>query len=456
MTRVHPRIYLISLLLLSIAGSIVGCSTEAEPEQRPDVVLVMIDTLRPDHLGFYGYEEDTAPFLASLARRSAVFTRAHSTSSWTAPATASVFTGLYPTDHGVTMGFFSHRGLSARVEAGETVEMSLNRISGSAPTLPECFQAAGYRTFGLGSNVNIGSEIGFDRGFDHFERLTHTDHNASPGAEVIRAKLDEWKPELQAGGPNFVYLHYMDPHRPYSRRSPWFKENERRLGTGLEAAYDSEISYLDKALEELFNDYGWSENTILMLISDHGEEFKEHGRMGHKESLYAELVRVLAMIHAPELGIRTGNIDGNVSLIDVLPTLCSLAGVPVPSDLPGMDLSTLLNEDSNTESFADELDQRPLFAHRGLEPGYATDAMWAVMQGKWKLIKTPEGSMLFDTESDPQDQVDLLAAQPEVADFLGGLLEQFGSSASWGDGERGSLQIDAETLEQLKKLGYAD
>lgn len=456
----RPASALASLLVIAVMLCC-GCSTEPEDE-RPDVILVMIDTLRPDHLGFYGYEEETAPFLASLSKNAAVFTRAHSTSTWTAPATASLFTGLYPTDHGVTRGFFAHRRLTKRVQAGETVELSLNRMPSSVPTLPELFQAAGYRTFGLATNVNIGPEIGFDRGFDHFERLADMDKNASPGAEVIRGKLSEWQSNLRASGPNFVYLHFMDPHGPYNERDPWFERNTARVETTREAAYDSEISYLDAALEDLFAEMGWAEDAIVVVVSDHGEEFKEHGHIGHSPTLYNELLRVLAMIHAPVLGVGPGRIEANISLIDMVPTLCALAGVETSENLPGLNLSALLLDQSREAALSDEaalseeLEQRLLFAHRELDSTDESQALWAVIRGSWKLIRGPEGSLLFESLSDPLDQVDRREENQDLAESLEGTLDLFAESASWGEGERGSLEIDAEVLERLGKLGYVE
>lgn len=174
-----PSLVLASLMLPALAG----CRAPI----RHDVVLITIDTLRPDHLGFLGYPRDTAPYLSSLARGSVVFRRAFSTSTWTAPATASLLTSRHPQDHGVRSGFFVDRKRAS--PAGATA-IRLPRLPDSMPTLPEFFHDHGYETFGITANVNVGPEIGFDRGFDHFARLHRLERRSSAGAELYDVAAD--------------------------------------------------------------------------------------------------------------------------------------------------------------------------------------------------------------------------------------------------------------------------
>ena len=155
---------LVRMLMLAMLA-ICGCAP-GEPLQRPNVVVILLDTLRPDYLGFYGYEKEMAPFLAQLANESVVFERAFSTSSWTAPSTSSLFTSLYPPQHGVVEGFLMHQLLTKAREEKAMETIALNRLPSGRPTLPELFKSMGYGTFGLATNVNIGQEMGFNRGFD--------------------------------------------------------------------------------------------------------------------------------------------------------------------------------------------------------------------------------------------------------------------------------------------------
>jgi arylsulfatase A-like enzyme len=448
-------------LSAALMGSVVACSGEVEraaaPKgDRPDVVLITIDTLRPDHLGFYGYPEETAPFLASLARDSAVFTRAFSTSSWTAPATASVFTGLYPNQHGVTTGFFVHRGRARKAQAEGVANISLNRIADGVRTLPELFHDAGYRTFGLAANMNIGAEIGFDRGFDRFERLHRMVPWVDASAEQVHAKLAHWRPLIRREGPNFVYLHFNDAHAPYKQREPWYEKHALRIREPREAAYDSEISYLDRILARSFRDFGWQRNAVVMLLSDHGEEFLEHGRVGHLGTLYRELLQVLLMVHAPSVGVTARRIETNVSLVDVLPTLAELAGLELEQERTvGRSLVPLMIGKRREQLAEEKFDERLLFAHSTTKPGDEGE-LWAVVRGDWKLVMKDAGAELYDTRSDPGDQRNRLPEHPQLAAELGRQLRRFAQQATWGAGEKVEVEIDEDALESLRELGYVE
>jgi arylsulfatase A-like enzyme len=313
-------------LLLGLLISTPGC---AEPRTgRPDVVLIVLDTLRPDHLGIYGYDRETAPFLADWARRSVVFWRAFSASTWTAPSTASIFTSLFPIQHGVVEGMFVHDVRAREVAKTGRSSLPLNRIPRAVPTLPEILQAAGYQTVGVVSNVNVGPEIGFSRGFDRFDRLLDRD------ASELFARLRDWESDFDGTKPRFIYLHLNDIHGPYARRTPWFRASGTTLGD-LRAAYDSEISYVDQVLGRMFDHFGWDENAIVVIVSDHGEEFMEHGELGHGLSLYRELLQVLLIVRAPGRGGEGRIVTGNVATLDILPTLVELVGLDLREEWEG-------------------------------------------------------------------------------------------------------------------------
>ena len=180
------------LAVLFIAGlwASLGCpSGNGGNVTRPNVVFVVLDTLRADHLELYGYGDSTAPFLARVGKQSAVFTRAFSTSSWTAPATASLFTGLYPTRHGVMLGFRAK--LRREAERATETTIRVGKLPSSVATLPEHMKRLGYRTYGIATNVNIGSAMGFDRGFDRFLNLTN-----EPAESVLKT-LRGWQAEIE-------------------------------------------------------------------------------------------------------------------------------------------------------------------------------------------------------------------------------------------------------------------
>lgn len=435
------------LCFLLLAGA--GCGDEPRtpaPAERPDVVLVLFDTFRPDYLGRNGYRRTTAPFLEDLMTRSAVFENAYSTSSWTAPATGSVFTSLYPTRHGVIEGFLANRQRSRTLEQ----RIVLNRLPAEVPTLPELLSAAGYATFGLASNINVGDEIGFDRGFDRFERLTDR------SAERLAAKLESWREDLERG-PSFVYLHFNDVHEPYDPRAPWYEESDDELARMI-SAYDSEISFLDRALEKLYRDFGWDRNTLLMIVSDHGEEFKDHGKLGHGFSLWNELMRVLMVVSGPDLGIPAREVKTHVSLVDVVPTILDLLGLEVPDGRDGRSLAPLLAETPSAGAVR-ELEKRTIFAHRirhRARAGKETQHMWAAVRGPWKLIDKPGGKRLYHLERDPAEKDPVGREHRKLRARLVAELEAFRAGGFRTGGEQTEVEIDQKTYEQLKTLGYVE
>ena len=242
MTRVtRPLGRLAGLLLLAalaaLAGA-VGCGSAATNARRPDVIVVVLDTIRVDRTSVFDRARETTPFLAEFADGSVVFDNAWSTSSWTAPAVASLFTGVYPSQHGVDVGVWLFQRLK-----DERPQLQLKRIPESLDTLPEVFRASGYTTFGIADNPNISSAEGFASGFDRFASADYR------GAAEVNSLLERWQPEIERASPAFVYLHYMDAHWPYHPHAAERKPGETpRTPEAEVAAYDSELRYLDDHL----------------------------------------------------------------------------------------------------------------------------------------------------------------------------------------------------------------
>ncbi len=349
-----------ALLLGSAAVTLPGFSLSAIPADveyaklsgreaspGPNVVLVTVDTLRADALGCYGYPRPTSPFLDSLAAAGSRFDDPVSPAAWTKPSTATILTGLYPSRHGAL-----YHGSSLMVPDG-------------GKTLAESFQAAGFVTAGFVSNPNVKKIFAFDRGFDEFfdSPVEDTLSLAALRDSFVGRILKEltryqfnWKYENDVREMNrhvfswlqqnhgqrfFLYLHYIDPHEPYSPPAayekefagdhpgiPLFNERKRKVGRDL---YDGEIRYTDEGLKELvaeFQRLGVWENTIFVLTSDHGEEFFEHGALGHGFSLYQEVVRVPLLAHGP--GVAKGRVvEGPVQIVDLAATVLDLAGTGI-------------------------------------------------------------------------------------------------------------------------------
>ncbi len=263
-----------------------ACAPEPEPP-RPNVIIITVDTLRADRMPFNGSPLNTAPFLDELSRRSLVFENAWSPSSWTLPSAVSVVTSVHPFQHGVT-------NLVGLELAPDEDPVPINCIPADVETLAETLGAAGYRTYGIVSNILVGAEVAFDRGFDRFVKLPDKD------ADAVNAVAESWREEMLEGGPFFFYVHYFDPHDTFHAREPWFAigrppeetgwseefseqavdpdqldwfmtrleplpdgfagrgarefspSEVRRLLAWSKAAYDSEIGFVDSRIREIF------------------------------------------------------------------------------------------------------------------------------------------------------------------------------------------------------------
>jgi arylsulfatase A-like enzyme len=430
-----------------------GCAPSETPNERPNVVVIVHDTLRPDHLGSYGADREIAPYLASLAAQGSLFFRAHSTSSWTAPATASLFTGLYPTRHGVLEGMMAHRDRVEEVESTGHSTLKMASIPNDITTLPERFRAGGYRTFAIGTNPNLGVGIGFRRGFDKFVFMGRGYAGASQVVDQGRA----WRDLLEDSKPYFLYLHLNDAHLPYHTRKRFVVDSPTSELDRQRIAYNSEISYADHHLGKLSELLNWDENTIVVAMSDHGEGFNDHGYMEHRDlNLYFEVNDILLLIRAPDQRVRNQTLHDNVSIVDLLPTLLELAGLPKNDETDGRSLVPLLQGGANEGRLRRELEARPLLAHR-LE--WASHrSLWAVIEGRWKLIVDPEdphrGPKLYDRGDDPLEQHDRSSERVALVERLLARLYTFRQQSRKGTPL--SVDIGADELQHLRELGYAE
>ena len=455
------------LALVPLTGCAEREPTRAADGLPPNVVVMVLDTLRPDFLGCYGDPGDVAPFLGRLSRAGALFPDAVSTSSWTPPSCASLFTSLDAAAHGLHEGFLIHEKRAERIRTEGGAVLPLNRLPSALPTLPEVFRANGYRTFGITTNMNLGPEMGFDRGFDSFERIPIGDDHPSRAGEALFGKaqyksatavevaevMESWMDEIESATPFFLYLHFNDVHKPYRLRKPWWEEPPEG-GTTLErarAAYRSEVGQLDHSLRRLARRIPAHRPTIFLVISDHGEELGERGRTGHRFGLHWELNRVVFFCDGP--GVASAVHPERASLLDVLPTLVGLTGSTDDQVRFGTSLAPILWRSADADAKKRELDERILFAYR-------IDALrhenWAVLDGRWKLVKGPEGVELFDLEVDPEERRSVLDHHRNVAREMQGILNDYWSRTRSLSQETFDVEIDREQLEALRSLGYAD
>jgi arylsulfatase A-like enzyme len=432
--------------------------------------VIVIDTLRADRLGAYGADPSPTPFLDALAARGTVFANAYSTSSWTLPATASLFTSRIPSQHRV-VHFRS-------------------RLRGEERTLAEALADGGYRGIGLTANPLIAGPTGFDQGFDSWSIVVS-----------MRAGDGRWPPPARAGRlsaelldalaeasaeptrPLFVYAHYMDPHSPYdppSRSRPPTplgrrrderidRLNERVLSHGadslttgdaalLESLYEQEIAYVDGQLRELFASLdarSLLDDAVVVVTSDHGEELLDHGRAGHGRTLYEESVRVPLIVVAPDVpGGRT--ITRRVSLVDVAPTILELAGLPPEEHFAGRSLVAVMRgrEEAGPDRIVLEL------APVRREGADVREHARGLVRGDEKILLSVEGrTEVFDLEEDPLEQRWLDDVPPERSARLERALDRATASGAHRRSEvepSRSLRPERTDAEKarLRALGY--
>jgi arylsulfatase A-like enzyme len=441
-----------ALALLS-AVVLASCAREARP---PNVILISIDTLRADRLGCYGYERPTSPFLDGMARAGVLFEDASATSSWTYPSHASLFTGLYPGRNGATE-------LKQRVRA-------------EVPTLAEWLIDRGYRAAGIVSST-LFAGYGLERGF---ERLYHVEPGG-PEPSAVTAESIEWLEAVNRERPFFFLIHYLDPHSDYKSLPEFerpFLEPYDGKATGasqqlfdhvsgfvdftsedarhLSNLYDGGVRQQDAELAKLFaylERSGLLEESVIVLTSDHGEEFLEHGNVLHGLAQYDESVRVPLILWGPDVprGVR---VPTPVSLVDVVPTVLDLLGLPAPAGLDGHSLRELW------EAPERERPPRALFIEADMDPPGPTSRVMipgddlAVRKGRWKLVLDPASgaTRLFDLESDPGETRDVAAEHAEIASELRAEIERFRERRA---DQEAAPALTGDDLEKLRGLGYA-
>jgi choline-sulfatase len=419
--------------LALIVGAIVLLRRHRRP--RPNIVLVVLDTVRADHLPPYGYTRDTAPFISRLASRGVVFDRAFAASSWTSPSVASLFTSVHPFQHGVIWGMRKMR------EAG----YRFNHLPAALETIPEALKKAGYSTFAVSDNINVSPVTRFDAGFDRFES------SSDASSEAVNKRIKKWKPDLERAKPYFLYIQYMDAHAPYAPRAPYF---DRFMAEGREAierpdfvaAYDSEVRVMDDRLKGLFDALAWDRDTVLIVTADHGEEFWDRGKGGHAHSLHEELLHVPLIVYGGEGRFPPGRVESPVGLVDVLPTLREFAGLPADPRNEGVSLMPALSGASR------RWQDRTLYSH--LVTFTDGQVHEGIIDGRWKLISTGGASMLYDIVQDPHEQRDVSAQHPDVVRRLQDAYRAYAKNSRTYGEQPATEHLSPEAVEQLRALGY--
>lgn len=456
--------------------------TVQSPAERPDIVLIVWESTRADHVPLRGEPGNpTTPGLAALAQRSVVFRAEQSVAPWTHPSVASLLTGLAPTAHGV-------RSYS-------------DELSPDVPTLAERLHEGGYETAFIGSNAWFEASHGLARGFDWYHGV-----DATPGellAQDLLTWLDQRASEppaspaspAPAGGrrPTFLYLHLFDPHCPYTPPDqyehlftpvPSARHTDRRLRLEawqqlngcyqlpaqgepgepvldmdtVMAAYDAELLHADQVttvLLQRLRDCGLLDRSLLIFTADHGEAFLDHGIQGHGPDLYAEAVHVPLLVQPPWTGAGPApwaglSVDQDTSSLDIPATILAAAGLPPLAQGEGQDLSPLWRGTADPAA-----PPRAVFSETD---DHASKR--SVRRGQWELIMDLDqhSLALYDRDADPGETTDLSTLQPELRAELARLLAEHDRklraqalTRTHRDGP-----MDAATRKALQRLGYVE
>ena len=411
--------------VLAVAPGPRADAAAARDGGAPNCLIILADALRPDRLHCYGYLHETSPALDRLAGEGTLFEDVVSSSSWTVPSVASLFTGAYPSAHGRLLD-----------EPGEPLPLT---------TLAALFRQAGARTAGISANRVINPGAGFGAGFEEFLGSPTVEGYLSPRARWVTDAAIACLRRFR-GDRFFLYLHYMDPHDPYSPPPEWC-----RFGHSTEERYLGEIAYCDHEIDRLLAEVealGIANETLVVFLADHGEAFGEHGLFTHGKSLHAEEVQVPLILRWPGRVPAGRRVPSQVRSIDVTATILDLANLPAPRSVEGRSLTPLLHGAGAPD--------RPAFTE--LQGFVDWQGMRiALDDGRYKLVVSLGGRrlLLFDRHADPDELRNLVKAQPDTAAALRRRVLQYVEE------RRAAVPTDAPALSpeqrrRLEALGYLD
>ncbi|HEX6884559.1 MAG TPA: sulfatase [Planctomycetota bacterium] len=390
----------LTILLGCLGLATCGGSTPPAPANPLNVLLISLDTQRADRLGFYGYSRPTSPSLDAFAAGAVVFEEAEAMAPWTLPSMASIMTGEVTSTHGCW-------------NYGSVLDDSF-------PTLAELLLAAGYDTACVVSHLFTTSRHGLQQGFVHTDdtyAYPEIDPAQNVTSQVITDKGLRFLEHKQAAGrdePWLLWLHYFDPHREYMPHAgvteQFVTPGEPADAVKLGDVYDGEVRYTDDHVGRLLaglEAFGLADDTLVVVVADHGEEFHDHGGLGHGHSLHREVMRVPLVFRAPGLAPR--RVRELARQVDVLPTVLELLGLPARPGIPGRSLAPALRG----EPLAAPAGFGALAEHDNHDPTTRLDG-WRTE--RYRLIRAGDDGpvRLYDLAQDPGELRDVAAEHPDV------------------------------------------
>ncbi len=439
------RLWLVFLLCLH------GCGT---PEPKPNILLITLDAARADHFSAYGYSRPTSPGFDKLARSGVLFQNAYSQSDWTLASLSSLLSGVEPGRHGAVTPLWA--------------------LNPKVTTLPKLLVEQGYETAMFAQSYFHEVRYGLNRGFKTYK--TFPAEKADAG-ELTNQAI-RWLAR-NTDRPFFLWVHYFDPHAPYLPREPWYSrfhpgrysgkfdfsssmDPNQVVPPGAElppdareqmlALYDSEIAHTDAALQTLLDAVPLT-RTVVCVTADHGEEFKEHGQIGHGINLQRELIHVPLVLAGPGVEPAGTRVAATVQHVDVVPTLLELARLPAPNGLAGRSLVRLFSGQDASHpdlAFAEQMESSEFIS------------TYSMVKRPWHLILQYgrddlklRGWQLFDFVKDPVEQNNLWdPARPEHAALRNQLEAYVKRVGGPAPPQPVVTPVDPQRMDQLRSLGY--
>jgi len=431
MTVTHSYLLLSCCLAAALnANGLAPTGSAKEQDQKPDIFLVTIDTLRSDHVHCYGYESVETPALDALAKDGIRFTQAFTPSPITNTSHTSILTGLLPSTHGVT-------------------DFAIP-LSPAHSTLAEVLHAQGYRTAAFIGAVILDSKTlapGLDRGFDFYDNFPEHSIAKSRWGRVERRGMDvahraeAWL-SAHPEGPHFIWIHLYDPHDPYEPPSPYSRIYKDHL-------YDGEIAYADSALAHFvayLKARGWYRNSLIVVVGDHGEGLGEHHEETHGIFLYDSTTHVPLILKLPERAAAPAKlkvVNAQVRTTDILPTVLDLVEIPAPPRLDGESMRPLFS--------GEDVTQRVAFGETDYPLRFGWSPLRSVRAEGFKFIEAPRPE-LYDLQSDTAELHNAYEPWNEQVQKFRGMLAQLRAKAPPPAPSNGT--VGQGTIDELKALGY--
>lgn len=411
-----------------------GVRTALAEMDHPNVVLIVIDTLRADWTTPYGDDADNTPELQRWAERGVVFERTLAQSSWTKVSMASIFTSLWPRSHAVVH--------------------TSDGLGSNAQTLTDVLAEAGYRTYGVQSNGWLDQSFGFQQGFEHYvfpqvtiKREGYARSSYWPHAERVYEEAQRLIEAHPVSDPFFLYLHFMDVHE-YGA-PPDF----RTEGGSMTATYRAAIRWVDSVVARIrqkLERQGYGDSTVMVFASDHGETFGENRVQGHARNVFTPVLQVPLVIRMP-FSMEPARVTTQVRNIDIAPTVLDLVGVPIPAGFEGESLLPLIEADApepDRITFADLGD--PILRNVPARQVSVNDGAWSLARN----LDDEGQEYLFERALDPMEDANLIDLEPAQAERLRGLLDAHLAVKAREGTRVEDVSIDPDIAEALRAVGY--